>query len=120
MAITDADVKAIIDTDRDTSPFIVTANLIVTETLADKGLSADRLDQITLYLSAHFVCLTEERGGLVSSRLGDSSESYRAPAIGSKGFETTRYGQQAMILDTSGKLAAQQANGGLKALFEVV
>lgn len=117
---TDSDVKAIIDTSRDTTPFIATAQVIVDEELAGKGLTADRLDKIALYLSAHFVCITEESGGLRRSRLGEADESYKAPDSKAVGFASTRYGQQAMIMDTSGTLAKIGANNGLKARFEVI
>lgn len=120
MAVTDADVKAIIDTSRDTSSFIDTAQLFVDEELASSGLSIDRQDQIVLYLAAHFVCITEEFGGLRRSKLGDADESYRVPDAKEQGFSTTRYGQQAMILDTTGTLATLTTNGGLKSLFEVL
>jgi hypothetical protein len=120
MSTTDAQVKAIIDTSRDTTPFIATATLLVTEELADKGLSSERLDQITLYLSAHFVCITEEHGGLRRSKLGDGDESYRAPGPDAYGLQATNYGQQAMLLDTSGTLAKVGAGAKLRALFEVV
>ena len=120
MAVSDADVKAIIDTDRDTQPFINTATLIVTEELSGKGLSSDRLDAITLYLSAHFVCVTEERGGLRRSKLGDADESYVVPSSNEVGFASTRYGQQAMILDTTGTLANVSAGAKLRARFTVI
>jgi hypothetical protein len=120
MAITDAQVKAIIDTTRDTSPFIETATLLVQEELVGRGLSTPRLDQITLYLAAHFVCVTEELGGLKRSKLGEADESYRTPNDKELGLTSTRYGQQALILDSSGKLAALSTGGGLKARFEVM
>lgn len=121
MSVTDDQVKAIIDTARDTSPFIQNAELLVDEELADKGLSDDRLDLITLYLAAHFVCITEERGGIRRSKLGDADESYVTPDGSKKeGLFITRYGQQAMMLDKSGTLANQSANGGLKARFTVI
>lgn len=120
MAVIDSQVKAIIDTSRDTSAFITTAQLLVDEELADKGLSDDRLDQITLYLAAHFVCITEESGGLRRSKLGDGDESYKVPDAKTSGLTFTRYGQQALILDKSGTLAAISASGGLKARFTVM
>ncbi|TXH42042.1 MAG: hypothetical protein E6Q97_36495 [Desulfurellales bacterium] len=120
MAISDSDVKAIIDTERDTSPFITTAQLIVDEDLIGNSMSTERLDQIVLYLAAHFVCVTEERGGVTRSRLGDADESYRGIDSTAQGLSSTRYGQQAMILDSTGLLAAKSTNGGLKAIFEVV
>lgn len=120
MAVSDAQVKAIIDTKRDTTPFITTAQLLVTEELAGSGLSSDRLDQIVLYLAAHFVCITEESGGLKRSKLGDGDDTFNSPNSKSQGLAFTRYGQQALLLDKSGSLAALSANGGLKARFTVI
>ncbi len=120
MAINDSQVKAVIDTARDTTPFIATAQLIADEGLAGKGLSAARLDQIVLYLAAHFVCITEEKGGLTSDKLGDATEQYRQPSARERGLMATRFGQQAMMLDTSGTLAAISTNAGLKAKFRLI
>lgn len=120
MTVTSAQVEAIIDTDRDCDPFIATAQLIVTEELADSTLSDDRKDQIVLYLAAHFVCLAEEAGGLRRQRMGESDESYRVPGDKDTGFAFTRYGQQAILLDTTGRLASIGANKGVKALFDVI
>lgn len=121
MAVTSDQVKAIIETTiTDTTPFIAIAQNLATEELVGEGLSAERLDNIVLYLSAHFVCLTSEGGGLKRSRLGESDESYKTPGDKDTGLASTRFGQTALMLDTSGKLAAMSANKGLKALFTVV
>lgn len=123
MAITDSQVKALIDTARDTTPFITVAQNIVSEDLAGKGLSSTRLNDIALYLAAHFVCITEEMGGLQESRIGGlagTSERYRTQDPKAVGYATTRFGQMVLTLDTSGTLAANGANNGLKALFSVM
>lgn len=120
MAVTDAQVKAIIDTTRDTSAFITNAQVFATEELTGKGLTNARLDLVVLYLSAHFVCLTEEMGGIRRSRMGEADESYKTPGEKDTGLKSTRYGQMAMLLDTSGTLAALASSNGLKALFALV
>jgi len=98
--VTSAEVKAIVDTSiTDLSSFIDTADLIVREDLLDKGLSNHRLRQIELYLAAHFTVLTDEKGGVVSERAGQASESYRR--FEGDGLESTRYGMQAIALDTT-------------------
>lgn len=117
MAIADADVKRIIDTNRDTTDFIATATLIVSEDLAGQGYSTARIDQITLYLAAHFVALTEERGNLTKHQKGDALEEY-AMELGS-GLSLTRYGQQVLFLDTSGILKTQTSKA-LQAQFRVI
>ena len=121
MAVSSAQVKAIITTTiADTASFIAIAQNIVDEELVDSGHSTTRLDSIVLYLSAHLVCLTEELGGLRRSRLGEADESYRVPGEKDTGFASTRYGQTAMMLDTTGVLAGLSANKGLKALFSII
>lgn len=117
--VTSADVKAIIDTPLDVCSFISTANLLVDELLLDEGMSDELLHQIELYLAAHFAALTEERGGLIRSSTGDSAETF--DDVYGMGFQLTRYGQQAMIMDTSGTLKEIQEQGAKgKARFEVV
>lgn len=115
--VTDSEVKALIDTKRDTTPFIDTADLIVSEDLASTTLTDARKKQIELYLAAHFVAITEEKGNLTRSRKGDSEEEYQME-IGS-GLLSTRYGQQAINLDTSGTLRTL-AKKGQDAQFRVV
>lgn len=115
--VTDSEVKAIIDTALDTTTFITTAHLIVTEDLDGLGYSDDRLKQIELYLAAHFTALMEENGGLTRRKFGDSDESYAL--VKGNGLMMTRYGQQAMALDTSGKLK-ELNNTTLPALFTVL
>lgn len=122
MTITVLEVTEICSTSKSNSTVqahIDTAQLVVNETLAGSGLSEARLDKIVLYLAAHFLSLSE--GAEVRrAKMGDADESYVTPAAGSQGFQITRYGQQALALDTSGKLAASQASGGLKAEFRVI
>lgn len=123
MAVTADDVRAIYSTalsDSQLEPFIDQSALIVSEELSGKGLSEGRLDLITKYLAAHFLVLTEENGGLRRSKLGDADESYVAPQDKVFGLNSTRFGQQAVGLDTSGTLAASQTSGGIKAEFRVV
>lgn len=113
--VSDAEVKALFSDNVgfDTTPFINTANVIVDEYLASTISSSDLLTKIELYLAAHFVALTFERGGLVRSAALDASETYANVFEG--GFRSTRYGQQALALDytstlqsiTSGKLTAK-------------
>lgn len=115
--VTDSEVKQIIDTELDTTTFITTADLIINEDLSDAGYSDDRLKQIELYLAAHFTALMEEGGGITRRRMGDSDESYAL--VKGNGLMMTRYGQQAMALDTNGILKALN-NTSLPALFTVV
>lgn len=117
--VTDSEVKEIIVTTTDTSPFITTATLIVDEELLGQGYSAARLKQIELYLAAHYTALTVERGGISKQEVGDGSESYQKISSRFNGLSTTRFGQQAIMLDSSGILGGL-SNKPVKAQFRVV
>ncbi len=117
-----AAVKEVVTTDITddvvTTNFIDTANLFVTTHLVpDGGHTAPMLQKIELYLAAHFVALTEEQGGITRSKLGDADESFANVYEG--GLKSTRFGLQALALDSSGILNAV-ANTMLKAEFRVV
>ena len=118
--VTDADVKVVVETTiADTTAIIDTAHLVVEEQLvpATPALTAAMLVKIELYLAAHFVALTEERGGLLRSSTGESAET--VADVYSEGFRSTRYGQQAIALDTTGTLTVL-SNQKLSAEFRVV
>lgn len=124
MAVSPSDLRVVYPStdmsDNDLQVFIDTASLVVSETLVGASLSEDRKDLITVYLAAHFLVLTNENGGLRRSRLGDGDESYAIPDTKMFGYATTRFGQAALTLDVSGKLAASQAGKNLKAQLRVV
>ncbi len=120
--VTPEEVRAVIDTVPDSvdlATFIETANLIITEQITDATISAARLRQIELYLSAHFVAITRERGGLTSDETGESKAEFSD--VYEAGFALTRFGQAAMQLDTSGVLKAINEDANTKvARFTVV
>ena len=89
--------------------FIATATLVVTEELADQGLSDDRLTQIELYLAAHFAALNDPR--MESEEIGGEYKS-KVQGKTEMNLDATFYGQTAKLLDTSGTLA--QLGAGLK------
>lgn len=123
MAVTPSDLKVLCPSeksDEELQVFIDMATLVITEDLAGATLSDDRKDMITNYLAAHYLVLTQENGGIRRSRLGEADESYVVPDVKAFGYNTTRYGQAAVSLDPSGKLAASQSNKGLKAQLRVV
>ncbi len=101
--VTVDEVKGLIATSFDVNPFIATAGLIVDESLVGLGLTDARLKLIELWLSAHFVAVAEERGALTRSKKGASDEEYEI-VVGT-GLNMTRFGQQAIALDTTGALA---------------
>lgn len=115
--VTEGDVKQLVDTDRSVGIFIDTANLYVTRHLATAITDSALLEKIELYLAAHFTAVTEERGGLIFSGMGDARESMAN--VYKSGLGSTRFGQQAIVLDETGKLAALSRDS-LKAQFRVV
>lgn len=123
-----ADVRAIMEVPDEVSSsqldaFISDAHIVVSEDLAGKGLSATRLAAIEKYLAAHFALQLTERGGFTSSRIGDARDDYVALSPQGQdqiaGFSLTRYGQQAITLDTSGTLKTM-SNAKLGARFRLV
>jgi len=106
--VTGVELKEIVDTDKADSllesQFINTAHIFVEANLVDSGLSEDVLKVIELYLAAHFLIMTEERGGLIVEHFGDATNRY-ADVFKDGGLYMTRFGQQAITFDTTGTLA---------------
>jgi len=121
--VTEAEVKEIIKTSISDvivlNSMITNASLIVDEDIEPTaGHSAERLKMIELYLAAHFVALSEERGGLIELELGDARDEM-ANVYG-EGLKSTRYGQMALSADTSGLLQASTETAVKSARFTVV
>lgn len=100
-----------------TSNMLPTAENIVTVHLTGKGHSDTTLDDITLYLAAHFVALVEEGGAVTMRGLGEARDGFAD--VFSAGLGSTRFGQTALALDTTGTLTRLTAPS-LKAEFKVV
>ncbi len=119
--VTGEGVKAIIDTSKSDADVLAhmidTANLYVDTHLLSAGLPDPILTKIELYLAAHLVALTEEKGGVTRSKMGDADESYAN--VYKDGFRSTRYGQMALTLDSSGTLASLGMTNA-KAEFRVI
>ena len=99
------DIKNILDTnleDNEIDSFITTANLQVNDTLSDSGLSLEKLTEIEKYLAAHFIVTTRERQ---ASREEVDNAKVNYTGNYGKYLEMTSYGQQVIMLDTTGKLA---------------
>lgn len=133
MAVTPADVKAIyppaVDkTDEAIQVFIDIADLIVDEQIRPNcPMSEARYDTITIYLTAHYMAISDAASGdntsggmLRRSKLGEADESYATPDSTEYAYNATRFGQMALALDTCGILAASMASKGVKAQFRVV
>lgn len=114
---TDADVKKVIALNvlTDTTPFINTANLMVTQHLSNSGLSSEILAEIEKYLAAHLVALHPDERQVTREKLGEAENTYAG--VFGKGLEATQYGQTVMMLDTTGSLSAL---GGTYCSLEVV
>lgn len=96
--VTASEVQEIFKTDITLDPFIIAANQIVNEKLINKGLSDDQLKEIERWLAAHLAATSDRRAN--SKDMGDASIDY-----GTKrglGLNSTTYGQQVKILDTTG------------------
>ena len=87
-------------TDAKITACITAANITVTNTCTSTSLSAAQLKEIERWFSAHLVCIMDPQ--LVSEEAMDAKDTYQQK-IG-LGLNQTRYGQQAMVLDTSGSL----------------
>lgn len=118
--VIDSQVREIIQCDDLTSlwVFIQSASVLVDELLADKGLSDDRLTEIERWLAAHFVAMRNDSSRVTEVQVGESRERYGEYQRGvlAEGLKMTRYGQQAMVLDTTGTLSSLYR---LKARFTV-
>lgn len=99
--VTSAEVATIITTSLDVTPFINTANLLVTRLLSAAGYAEGTLKDIELYLAAHFTALVDQRP--VDETVGPASASFVNQF--DKYLDFTVYGQTAKMLDTSGTLA---------------
>ena len=111
MRTTESEVKAIIDTELDEdaiAPFLRTANLLVSDVLADEGYTAQRLADIELWLAAHFVAIRDPR--IMSQGLGDANATYAGGGQFGQGLAFTVYGQQVLLLDIGRRFAALQGS----------
>ncbi len=107
------------DADVDVRPFIDVANTIVTEELQGKELSSQRMKLVELYLAAHFAQLSIVGGDRRLVKIGDATEMYDFGEVSGEGLSATRFGRQAIALDTTGSLGTMAARP-VKAVFRVV
>lgn len=111
MPVTGDNLRALTGTTRldvELALFMQQGQLVVDEQLIGRtnpALSPATLNSIALYLSGHFYVLSVEGGGITYARSGMSEERYKSFGYDTYGFMTTRFGQMACALDTSGILA---------------
>ena len=108
--VTAEEVSQIIEVDSGITtltPFIATANDLVTELCSGSGYSVTKLALIELWLSAHFYAVRDPR--LSSEKAGvDVAYQHKIDMR----LAVTTYGQQAMLIDTAGSLAALNERTG--------
>ena len=83
-------------------PFILTASELVTECCSGVGYSSERLELIERWLAAHFYAVRDPR--TTQERAGSVGAAYESKV--DLHLDLTRYGQQVLLLDTNGGLAA--------------
>lgn len=109
--ITEEEVRQIIDTTlttEDVAPFLMAAETLVANKLAGEGYGAAELKEITRWLSAHFVAIRDPR--IAKEKMGDADATYQGKT--GMGLNHTSYGQQVMLLEHHGVLAALQTAKG--------
>lgn len=113
--ITNADIQAQCPTDLDTAWAITIAHLWVDEDLLPLAtLSEARLTAIELMLGCHMVAINDPRE--IEKTLGPTKAVFERGLL-KEGLASTRYGQMAIALDTTGTLAS--ASTPQRTLFEV-
>lgn len=99
--VTDAEVRVLIpDTSiLDLSPFINVANSMVNQiaTGCASGLSEEQLTDVELYLSAHFVSISDPSVALVKEKFENAENTYQTGTFG-QGVLSTNFGQTADML----------------------
>lgn len=100
--VIDSDVKAILDTEIDTTPFILAASVLIRQHLAAANLPADLLFELERWLAAHLACVRDARFTQVRSDSVGMTYQQSKPGIG---LDATSYGSQVKLLDPTGILA---------------
>lgn len=119
--VNDTEVKEIIETAVDTTPFIVAANALVTKVLgSNTEMDSVTIKEIERWLAAHFVAIKDPRA--LSESLGEASVKYALAVSsgndsGGLGLKSTPYGQQVLILDYTGSMSRL---GKRKTSFQVI
>lgn len=90
----------------DLTPFIDTANMLVTELCTGSGYGNPILEMIERWLSAHFYDIFSPRTSQEGINPGPT-ESFERVQV-DIGLNNTKYGQQAMRLDYKGNLAGME------------
>lgn len=89
-------------TDAQLAAFIETAHQIVTNEIEDSSVTSTKLELIERWLAAHFASVRTKQ--TASEKAGSVSATFQGQTA--MHLEATHYGQNAMLLDDSGALAA--------------
>lgn len=117
--VTVNDIGDVIDTslaDNQIRAFINTAHRLVVDLLTGEGLAESTLTEIERYLAAHLLTLRDPRPQ--REKIGSEySVTYQGKS--EMGLQATQYGQMALTLDTTGKLAGGASMALKQASFVV-
>lgn len=120
MAITRADLVKVIDLpSSDDATFWIAVATSVAGEFVTGTLPAGRLDQITIFLAAHYAAIKYKGGQLTREKDGEAEQAYQVKHTDLQGLAETLYGRQAITLDTTGSLQAL-AVSPMTAQFRVV
>lgn len=97
-----------VKTGDDLTPFIETANSMVTDLCTDSGYSDEKLELIERWLSAHYYATYKPR--TIQESVEGVAEQFEGRT--QVGLGNSRYGQQAMVLDYKGNLKIADARRG--------
>lgn len=95
-----------VPTSLDLAQPIALAGAIMSEFFSDTTLSEAMQAQIELLIACHYTVLFVEKGGLVRQSMGESANTYREIHQRLGGFLSTRFGSDAVMLDSTGVLSA--------------
>jgi hypothetical protein len=120
MAVSEDDVRRLLSFDSaripDVQPFIDDAVLVLDNVIGDV-LSVAVFDLVTRYFAAHLIAVSDPRANMEKVK----SLQVRYDTKLDKGLGITHFGTMAMMLDTSGRLAAWNtrvlSGGGIKQFF---
>jgi len=101
---TEAEVLELLDTaleEENITPFLDTANMVVSRKLLGVGYSDTNLKVIETWLAAHFVSVRDPQ--ISKEKVGEGDWTYDGKTA--MGLDLTRYGQQVKILEDIGILA---------------
>lgn len=102
----------------DLTSFMKAANHLINRIVDLTKYTADELQLIETWLAAHFAAIADMRRAM--EKAGDVSESFQHKL--DLRLDVTMYGQQAMILETEGALAAwnEESKNGAKRKVGVI